>query len=149
MAAALKQYGLASRHMESFLELLAAAGMAQSQEGAQARMQLGDLCLRRNRPPAEAVAQYEIAGTLLMQLYGQSHFRVGRAMLAAARCSPENQPPSVPVALPERVGGGGSGGRRGRSSRRSPPKAHRPLEAQLRDCLYVQQLSQVGCGSSE
>ena len=128
-------------------------------EAAQARMQLGDLMLRMGRSPAEAAVQYDAAAAALAALYGARHFRVGRALLAAARCRAAVPSAGVgslagssfkALARTSADGGGaaGAGGGAGASGALATvggggSKGARSLVSVLQDCLYIQQLSQV------
>ncbi|GFR51464.1 hypothetical protein Agub_g13873 [Astrephomene gubernaculifera] len=162
VASAARQYGTAVRFLTLFLDCLTATGQSQSLEATQAHMQLGDLSLRLGRPKTEAVMQYEIATNMLTQLYGQSHFRVGRAMLAAARCSPDflsttalssssSADGSAVDGVSERDAGSISrfgrrkakfAGASGAAGAGAVTFRRRPIAILLQDCLYVQQLSQ-------
>ncbi|KXZ53763.1 hypothetical protein GPECTOR_6g681 [Gonium pectorale] len=148
VAAAHRQYRSAAHHLICFLDLLSAVGLAGSLEGAQARMQLGDLTLRLGYSPTDAAVHYEAAAAILTQLYGQSHFRVGRAMLAAARCGPEAVAAASAAAAAASAGSPAHGldvspmVPTPASDRYFAAAGQRPLEVMLKDCLYVQQLSQ-------
>ncbi|KAG2494362.1 hypothetical protein HYH03_007419 [Edaphochlamys debaryana] len=163
VSAAAGHLSAAAAHLRCFLDLASAAGLGGTLEAAQARMQLGDLALRLNKPPAEAAVHYDAAAAALRALYGPSHFRVGRAMLASARCSvPEAAMAATAVAMAAASpaaarGRGGAFGaapaavlqaqaaaaaREAGGSGGAATGGGRAVEAVLRDCLYVQQLSQ-------
>jgi hypothetical protein len=133
-SAATRCYGAAAGHLMAYTELLSAAGLDATPEFAQARMQLGDLSRRLGQLPVEAQVQNQAAAAVLVKLHGPHHFRVGRALLAAARCSPELAAPvqAGQGAVDSGVSASGRGG------------GKRSLEEQLLECQRVHTQSQVG-----